>query len=220
VVVAKQPVGSVYVITTTPGDIPVKTPEKESMVAIVTFPLVHMPPGGVAFNSTELPTQTDAPGTPPEPVVITGFALTVTVVVTKHPAGSIYVTLAIPGEIPVTTPESEPIVAIVTFPLVQVPPVGVLLKPIVPPTQTADGPVIMVGIGLTVTTIEVEQPVGKVYIIVVVPAATPVSIPESEPMVATEVLVLVQTPPPGVPGIGNVLPAQMLSPVEIPMFGV
>lgn len=125
-----------------------------------------------------------------------------------------------PGEIPVTTPESEPMVAIVTFPLVHVPPVGVLPSPILEPTQTDDGPVIAPGIGLTVTTIEAKHPDGIVYIIVTTPAETPVNIPESDPIVATDVLLLVHTPPGGVAGIVNELPAQILRLVEIPIVGV
>ena len=52
-----------------------------------------------------------------------------------------------------------------------------------------------VGTGLTVTVeVEVQPPIGKVYIIVVVPAVIPVSKPEDEPIVAAPV-VLAHVPP-------------------------
>jgi hypothetical protein len=65
------------------------------------------------------------------------------------------------------------------------------------PTQTPVGPVIAAGRGFTVIGVVVVQPVpGTVYVIVVVPATTPVNIPDDGPIVATAVALLVQVPPP------------------------
>jgi hypothetical protein len=57
-------------------------------------------------------------------------------------------------------------------------------------------PVIGPAAGFTVTTIVAMQPVPNVYEITAVPAATPPKIPDVEPMVATEVLLLLHVPPP------------------------
>ena len=51
------------------------------------------------------------------------------------------------------------------------------------------------GIGLTVNGVIAIQPVGKVYVILTVPAVMPDTTPEEEPTVATVVLLLVQLPP-------------------------
>jgi hypothetical protein len=72
------------------------------------------------------------------------------------------VIIVVPDDIPVTTPEEEPIVAIPGEPEVHTPPGGVEVRLIVEPTHTLPGPVIAVGIGLTVTTIVAKQPVESV----------------------------------------------------------
>jgi len=66
-VVAKQPLGIVYVITAVPGLTPVTMPEAEPTVAIPGDPDVHVPPDGVPVRLVVDPTQTtDGP-------VITGI---------------------------------------------------------------------------------------------------------------------------------------------------
>src|SRR6202008_1408822 len=62
------------------------------------------------------------------------------------------------------------------------------------PTQTEDGPVGADGFGLTVNAIAAAQPVPKVYEIVVLPVATPETVPEV-PMLATSGLLLLHVPP-------------------------
>jgi len=86
VVVVKQPVDNIKVMTTTPGATPVTTPVAEPTVAIVVLLLVHTPTEGVAFSTTVPPTHTDGPGVV---AMITGLALTVIVVVTIQPAGRV-----------------------------------------------------------------------------------------------------------------------------------
>jgi hypothetical protein len=69
--------------------------------------------------------------------------------------------MEVPALTPVTIPEEEPIVAIEGLPLLHVPP-PVPVKIIVDPTHTLPGPVIAPGMGLTVTTAVVKQPVASI----------------------------------------------------------
>ena len=78
---------------------------------------------------------------------VVGFALTVISKAPTHPAGEIYVIVALPGLIPVTWatgPELEGTVETVGALLVQLPPFkeGLTAKVIVDPWQSVDGPVI------------------------------------------------------------------------------
>ena len=68
--------------------------------------------------------------------------------------------MAVPKDMPVTTPLANPTVATAGLPLVHVPPADVLLSVVVAPKQTNGVP----EIGATVTTETVavtKQPVGK-----------------------------------------------------------
>ena len=57
-------------------------------------------------------------------------------------------------------------------------------------------PVITAGIGLTDMPVVTLQPEPIVYIMVAVPGPSPVIMPLSEPIVATDVLLLLHVPPP------------------------
>ena len=81
--------------------------------------------------------------------------------------------------------------------LVQLPPAGVEFKVVVKPTHTLLSPVIVVGLGLTVTGVVMIQPVLIVYVIVDVPAIAPVTTPVVGTTVALPLL-LVHVPPAGV----------------------
>lgn len=98
-------------------------------------------------------------------------------------------------------PDDDPIVAIPVLPLVHTPAVGVLDKVSVPPMQTGVGTK-SDGDGLTVIVLVASHPVGKVYIIVSVPAVRPLTEPEV-PIVAKAVLLLLQVPP-NVPSISEI----------------
>jgi hypothetical protein len=63
------------------------------------------------------------------------------------------------------------------------------------PGQTELPPVIADGSGNTVTTDVVIQPVTGVYVIVLVPTATPFTTPDDTFTVAVEVALLLQVPP-------------------------
>jgi hypothetical protein len=58
--------------------------------------------------------------------------------------------------------------------------------------------IVETGAVITVTTLVVIQPVANVYVIVVVPLATPVTAPVPDNTVAIAVLLLAQVPPPDV----------------------
>ena len=68
--------------------------------------------------------------------------------------------IAVPPDIPVTTPVAEPAVALV-LPLLHVPPTVASIKVTVDPAHIADTPVIAEGTGFTVMVVEVVQPVGN-----------------------------------------------------------
>jgi hypothetical protein len=78
---------------------------------------------------------------------------------------------------------------------VHVPPVVASDKFVKLPAHKLAVPVIASGTGFTVTCWVTKQPVPKVYVIVGVPAATPVTIPPAT--VASPGLLLVHVPPPG-----------------------
>jgi hypothetical protein len=188
VVTMMQPVPRVYVIAAVPNEAPVATPDDEPIVTFALL-LLHMPPVTALLRLVVEPRQTDV-----GPVIPAGKGLTVNTIIAWQPVLSIYVILAVPEVTPVTTPVVDPIVA---FPLLllHVPPEVVLLRLEVSPMQTCGVPVIAAGSEFIVTAAVASVPQPVLYIITVVPELTLVNIPEEVPMVATEVLLLVQVPP-------------------------
>jgi len=91
--------------------------------------------------------------------------------------------VAVPAATPVTTPEALT-VAVARGRILHVPPAGVSPRLVVEPTHTVVVPVIAVGVAFTVTGVVTKQPVGSAKVILVVPAATPVTIPVDAPTVA------------------------------------
>ena len=69
-------------------------------------------------------------------------------------------------------------------------------------------PLIADGSGFTVTGVVIIQPVDNAYVIVVVPANTPLTTPVPPPTVATKVLLLVHAPNPVASDKEVVKPAQ------------
>jgi hypothetical protein len=78
--------------------------------------------------------------------------------------------------------------------LLHVPPVVTSLRTITEPWQANAVPVIAAGLGLTVTTDIVIQLLGALYVIVEVPAETPVTTPV-EDVILVAVPVLLHVPP-------------------------
>ena len=90
-----------------------------------------------------------------------GFTVT-TLVNWQPPAPMVYVTSHVPADIPLTTPDPRPIVAIPGQATLHVPPAGEPTAVVVDPAHTCNVPVMAVGSGLISTTIERWQPVGSV----------------------------------------------------------
>ncbi len=92
--------------------------------------------------------------------------------------------------------------------LLQVPPLVVVLNIVDEPAQTAPIPVIAAGDGITVITFVTMQPVPSEYVIVTVPAATPVTSPLVLLTVARAVLLLLHKPPVGLEASVIIAPVQ------------
>jgi hypothetical protein len=135
----------------------------------------------------------------------TGNGFTVTVVVTEltHPFAfvTVYVIVVLPAATPVTTPVEALIVAVAVFALVHTPPVVVLASVVVDAKQTDVVPVIAATTGSAlivtgvVTALVHPFEFVNVYVMVAVPAVTPVTFPVIEFTVATAASDDVQTPP-------------------------
>jgi len=150
------------------------------------------------------------------PVIAAGLGFTVISNVTKQLVAIVYVIVTVPAFTPVTTPVPAPIVAVVISLLLQLPPTVASVKVVFAPVQTVVEPDIAKGVGLTVISYVATQPLGSVYVIVGVPAATPVTVPVVEPTVARPVLLLVHSPPPVASVNVILLPMQTLVGPPIP----
>ena len=117
------------------------------------------------------------------------------------------------GKSPVTTPLELPTLTL-PLALLHVPPAGVEFNVVAKPTQTLGIPVIVPGLGFTVTVALSRQPVGNSYVIVEVPWVFPVTIPV-EPIPAL-LLLLSHVPPAGEELNAVVKPMQTFS---VPVIG-
>jgi hypothetical protein len=113
--------------------------------------------------------------------------------------------VAIPASNPVTIPVPDPTLAVAGSLLLHVPPLVKSASVTVLPTHSEVPPVIPAGAAFTVIALYIRQPVPSEYVIVTVPAAIPLTIPLSEPMVATAILLLLHAPPP-TPSLSIVVP--------------
>ncbi len=111
--------------------------------------------------------------------------------------------MEVPAVIPVTSPLAEPIAAFVLLTLQEPPATGWVTVPL-NPTQRDEIPPMPAGNGLTVTTAVVKQPAPSEYVIVAMPAATPVTIPVPEPTPAIPGTPESQVPP-GVASVSKVV---------------
>jgi len=169
---------------------PVTIPLADPIVATAVGMLLHVPPPLISASSIVDPTHTVE-----KPLMGDGSGLTVTVFERlQFVNGFVAVTVTTPGVIPVTIPLVEPTVAMPVELLLHVTPADEA-SVIVEPTHTADGPLIVAGKALTVTTAVVEQPLPIEYVIVARPAAIPATMPVEEPTVAVPGALLVQLPP-------------------------
>jgi hypothetical protein len=173
-----------------PAAMPLTTPAA-SMVATAGLLLLQAPPVLVVLSVVVVPTHVLS-----VPVMAAGSGLTVTILVSwQPPAPIVYVTSHVPADMPLTTPEPKPMVAMPGQATLQVPPAGEPMAVVVDPAHTCKVPVMAVGSGLMSTTTERWQPVGSVYIMLAVPDVRPDTMPVPAPTVATAVLLLLQVPP-------------------------
>jgi hypothetical protein len=98
---------------------------------------------------------------------------------------------------PLITPLAAPIVATDVLPLLHKPPVTASLHVVAAPMHTLPLPVIADGSALTVIVFVTMQPAPIAYVIIAVPALTPLTIPLLDPTVAVAVLLQVHIPPVG-----------------------
>jgi len=101
--------------------------------------------------------------------------------------------VAVPAATPVTVPPVE-IVAIPVLLLLHVPPAVASVRVELAPTHACRVPPIAAGIGSTVNVAKALQPSEEVYVIVTVPAETPVTVPPVLTVAVAELLLL-QLPP-------------------------
>lgn len=135
-----------------PAVMPLTKPLELPIVATPVFVLVHTPPGTLLPNVDVRPIHTFR-----LPVIVPGLGLTVTTVVRLQPEGNEYVIIDVPAISPLTMPVVDPMVATAVLLLVHVPPDTVLPSVVVKPIHTLVAPVMVVGVGCTVTILVTKQ---------------------------------------------------------------
>lgn len=154
---AMQPVGPiVYVMVTTPAEMPETIPVDKPTAAIPVLLLLHVPPDVASVSVVAVPAHMLA-----APLIGEGEGKTVIDLVTVHPVPSEYVMRVVPVATPVTTPLREPTLTCAELQLHQ-PPGIASVRVVLLPVHTADAPMIAVGKGLTVIIFVALQPVGNV----------------------------------------------------------
>ena len=104
---------------------PVTIPEAEPTLATVLLLLLHIPPATLLARVMVWPIHTlDAP-------VMAAVAFTLIAAEVTQPDAVVYEIVAAPAEMPVTTPEAEPTVAMLPSLLLHTPPPMALLSPVV-----------------------------------------------------------------------------------------
>lgn len=154
VLIAVQPVPSVYVITVVPDRRPETTPAPVTDATALLL-LLQVPPPVLVNVMDELTHTVDNPD------IAVGKGFTVVTIRDLQPVASVYVIEAVPGRIPDITPVLKPAVATVVLPLVHVPPPA-LVSVVAIPTHTCAVPDIAPGVTFTVKGNAVTHPVGRV----------------------------------------------------------
>jgi hypothetical protein len=131
-----------------PAEMPVTTPvvaETDPTVAIAVEPLLHTPPVDDSVRMVFRPLHTVV-----VPINGAGSGLTVMVENLAQVVGKVYIMFGVPAATPVTTPVEGSTVARPVLLDVHIPPDIALVKLIVKPGQTDEGPV-TAAVGSTVT---------------------------------------------------------------------
>lgn len=174
----------------TPAVPAVTTPVEASTEAMVALLLVHVPPEVVDDRVEVAPEQIDV-----LPDTVPGVGLTVSMAELMQPVEvSLKLITELPASSAVTAPEEEPMMATDPLLLVHVPVPDALVSVVVVPEQSVREPPIAAGSATTVTVRVATQPSADVNVIVVVPAATPVTMPVVASTPAIAVLALPQVP--------------------------
>ena len=132
-----------YVMVAVPFAIPFTTPVDELTVAIAVLPLLQLPLSVRSLSVVVLPAHTRL-----VPVMPAGCVFTV-YVLTEEQVPRIYDMVAVPADMPVTTPDVFT-VAISALPLLHVPLAVASLSVVVAPAHTVLVPVILTGCVFTV----------------------------------------------------------------------
>jgi hypothetical protein len=128
------------------------------MVATPAGLMLHVPPVDASVSVVHTPTHMLV-----VPLIAAGRGVTVTTFVDEQPPEPIdTVIVTVPDVRPVTTPVVGSTVPIVALLLLHEPPPDDEVSDMVCPTQTLDGPLIVPGPELTVTTFVTKQPPGAV----------------------------------------------------------
>lgn len=189
----RQPEPSVYVTGIVPAYQPVTTPvigctEPTDGIGGVVVPLLHVPPAGVLIKFVAKPAHIVR-----LPVIGVGFVFTVIGCVAIQLVGSMYDITTVPGATPKTVPVASTVAIVISL-LIQPPPAVALVSVVLLPTQMSLTPTMMDGSGFTVTSSSLRQPVGSVYVIIVVPGYIPVTTPVPASMLAGAPLGPLQIP--------------------------
>jgi hypothetical protein len=129
---------------------PPTKPVEGLTVATVGSELLQAPPAVADDKGVQKPIHVLA-----KPVIGAGSGFTVTVVSTLQPVGNVNTIVAVPADVPVTTPVDVLIGATAELLLLQVPgpPGDELVRTVVDPTHTVNVPSIGNGLGFTVITL-------------------------------------------------------------------
>jgi hypothetical protein len=151
-----QALVTVYLMVSRPALTPVTIPVVPTVAAAV-FTLLHTPPVVLAVRVVVAPTQTVLL---PLMVPDVGAAITATyLLATEVPQALVTVYLMLSS--PVATPVTMPVVVTVAklvFMLLQVPPVPVVVRVVMPPTHTLLAPLMVPALGVVLTIILVMAP--------------------------------------------------------------
>jgi hypothetical protein len=107
----------------------------------------------------------------------------------------LYVIVAVPPATAVTIPDDVPTVATPVLLLLHIPPETLLLNVVVKVWHTDATPEIVPGTGVTLMDFVTSVPQPVLYVIVAVPALTPLTIPDEVPTDAIAELLVLHTPP-------------------------
>jgi hypothetical protein len=136
---------------------PDTTPDDEPTFTKLGELLLHTPPATASLNVVVSPTHTES-----TPVIAAGAGFTVTVLANMHPPPNVYAMEAVPADKPVTTPLPVAIMATDVALLLHIPPDTASDMVITAPSHKLPAPPIASGIGFTVKTNTVLQPVFNV----------------------------------------------------------